>query len=746
MTAGNNQIYKDSLDFHSEGKKGKIGIDMIKPLINQRSLALAYSPGVAAPCLAIQKDSSLAYEYTSKGNFVAVISNGTAVLGLGNLGALASKPVMEGKAVLFKRFADIDSIDIEVDTTDPQEFINTVKNIALSWGGINLEDIKAPECFIIEKELKELVDIPVFHDDQHGTAIVVAAGLINAAYITGREFADMKVVVNGAGAAAIACIELLKSMGLKSENAILCDTKGVIYKGRVDGMNEWKANHAIETNKRTLAEAVADSDVFLGLSVKGALSKEMVKSMAKNPIIFAMANPDPEIVPDEVRAVRDDAIIATGRSDYNNQVNNVMCFPYIFRGALDVQAKTINLDMKIAAANAIAKLARQDVTEEVMNAYAGGNHEFGPNYIIPVPFDSRLIQEVPAAVAKAAMDSGVAKKPINDFLNYKRELAARLSPVARITNIFFSNLINNKKKIIFADDNPAMVKAANEWAKNGYGDAILVGKKSKINAILSSTDERVKIIDPEKIGERQEYIEFLYKKMQRQGMNKSDCRNELISDFTLFGASMLVNGEADGMVAGLSRGYLSILESVTKVIDKSDGQPLFAMSVLSKPDRVLFLADTAINELPSANTLAEIAIYAAEEVKALGYEPRVAFISFSTFGDPEREASQKMRDAVAILDKRKIDFEYDGEIAANVAINASLLKLYPFCRLSKPANILIMPALHSAHISSRLLQEFGGATLIGPILCGLSKKVQIVQMGASTSDILNSAAISAVLS
>lgn len=743
MSVSNNQIYKDSLHFHSAGKKGKIGLDMIKPLVNQRSLALAYSPGVAAPCLEIQRDKSLAYEYTSKGNFVAVISNGTAVLGLGNLGALASKPVMEGKSVLFKRFADIDSIDIEVNTEDPKEFINTVKNIGLSWGGINLEDIKAPECFIIEKELKELLDIPVFHDDQHGTAIVAAAGLINAAYITGRKFADMKVVVNGAGAAAIACIELLKSMGLK--NAILCDTKGVIYKGRTEGMNEWKTAHAVDTDKKTLVEVVAGADVFLGLSVKGALSKEMVSAMAKKPIIFAMANPEPEITPEDVHSIRDDAIVATGRSDYNNQVNNVMCFPYIFRGALDTQATTINLEMKIAAANAIAALARQEVTEEVMAAYAGKAHKFGPDYIIPVPFDSRLIQEIPAAVAKAAMDSGVAKKPIEDFFEYKIGLAARLSPVSSITNNFFSRLRNNRKKVIFADDSIAMVKAALEWCKNGYGEAIIVGEENKVYQVISKEENKIQVINPAKVAAEQ-YIEFLYKRMQRKGMTEADCKKYITNDLTLFGASMLANGEADAMVAGLAHGYLSTLESVTKVIDRADNQPLFTLSILSKPDKVLFMADTAINELPTAETLADIAVQAAEEVRNLGYDPRVAFISFSTFGNPKRKESQKMREAVAILDKRKVNFEYDGELAANVAINQSLLKLYPFCRLSKPANILIMPALHSAHISSRLLQEFGGATLIGHILCGLSKRVQIVQMGSSATDILNSAAISAVLS
>ena len=745
MSSKNEQIYVDSLEFHASGKKGKVGLDMIKPLVNQRSLSLAYSPGVAAPCLEIHKNPKMAYEYTSKGNFVAVVSNGTAVLGLGNLGALASKPVMEGKAVLFKRFADVDAIDIEVDTNDPEELINTVKNIAKSWGGINLEDIKAPECFIIERKLKELLDIPVFHDDQHGTAIVTLAGLINAARLTGRDFTEMKIVVNGAGAAAIACIELIKSMGIKNENALLCDTRGVIYKGRADGMNEWKEAHAVVTDKRTLADAMNGADVFIGLSVKGAVSKEMVKTMADKPIIFAMANPDPEITPEDVVSVRNDAIIATGRSDYNNQVNNVMCFPYIFRGALDVQASSINLEMKIAAAHAIADLASCDITEEVMKAYRGKYQEFGPEYIMPVPFDSRLIQEVPVAVAKAAMESGVAKRHINDLRQYKRELAARISPVANITNVFFTKLYGHEKKMIFADDSMQMIKAATDWVSSGYGEGVVIGDEQKIKSLSGYNAEKLVIVDPKKT-KIEPYAEVLYRRKQRDGMTFDDCVNSLRSDTVLLGASLLSHKEADAMVAGFSKSYIKTLDSTTKVIDKAGNIPLFALSILAKPDKLLFIADTAINELPDSQMLADISVQAAKEVRSLGHDPRVAFISFSTFGSPKRQGSQKVRDAVAILDKSGVDFEYDGELAAHVAINESLLKKYPFCKLSKPANILIMPELHSAHICTKLLQEFGGATLVGPILCGLSKRVQIVHMDASVSDILNAAAIAAVLS
>ncbi len=741
-------IYNEALKFHSEGKKGKIAIDSLKPLTNQRDLSLAYSPGVAAPCLEIFKDPNKAYEYTSKGNFVAVISNGTSVLGLGNLGALASKPVMEGKAVLFKRFADIDSIDIEVSTEDPEEFINAIKYLGASWGGINLEDIKAPECFIIEDRLKELMDIPVFHDDQHGTAIITSAAMINAAHLTGRDFKEMKVVVNGAGSAGIACIELLKSMGVHHENTILCDTKGVIYKGRTEGMNQWKAAHAVDTPHRTLAEAMVGADVFLGLSVKGAITKEMVASMAENPIIFAMANPDPEIAPEEVLEVRTDAIIATGRSDYSNQVNNLMGFPYIFRGALDVQATTINDEMKIAAAKAIAMLAREEVPAEVSSAYEGRKLKYGPEYIIPVPFDPRLIHVVSMAVAEAAMRTGVARKPIEDFYVYKNQLAARLNPSINMMNLFFERLRGNPKAMLFTEgDQEAMIRAAIEWRNLEYGKSTLVGCEDSIKNVLNKLEvgnlTDIEIVSAAKHPDREKFVNHLYSKLQRKGFLYQDCENLLKRERNVFAALLVELGYYDGMVTGLTKSYLGCVDDITKVIDVKPGKLLFGLSIMIAKDRTIFIADTTINEIPNSHELAEIAIHAAEEARSMGHEPRVAFISFSNFGNPMREKAQRIRDAVAILDERQVDFEYDGEMQANVALNAELLKIYPFCRLSQPANILIMPALHSANIASKLLQELGGGKLIGPVLCGVKKSIQIVQMGSGESDVLNMAALTA---
>ncbi|AIF81136.1 bifunctional malic enzyme oxidoreductase/phosphotransacetylase [endosymbiont of Acanthamoeba sp. UWC8] len=741
-------IYNEALKFHAEGKKGKLGIDPLKPLTNQRDLSLAYSPGVAAPCLEIHNDPAKAFEYTSKGNFVAVISNGTAVLGLGNLGALASKPVMEGKAVLFKRFADIDAIDLEVSTEDPEEFINSIKYLGASWGGINLEDIKAPECFIIESKLKELMDIPVFHDDQHGTAIITAAGLINAAHLTGREFKDLKVVVNGAGSAGIACIELLKNMGLPHENAILCDTSGVIYEGRTNGMNQWKAAHAVDTPHRTLAEAMVGADVFLGLSAKGALTKEMVRVMAENPIIFAMANPDPEITPEEVREVRGDAIVATGRSDYDNQVNNVMGFPYIFRGALDVQATTINDEMKIAAAKAIAMLAREEVPAEVSAAYGGKKLKYGASYIIPVPFDSRLIHVVSMAVAEAAMRTGVARKPIEDFYAYKNQLAARLNPSINMMNFFFERLRASPKTILFTEgDEEAMIRAAIEWRNLGYGKAVLVGYEEAINHTLSKLEvgslSDIEIINAVHHPDYEKLVDYLYGKLQRKGYLYKDCENLLRRERNVFASLLVELGYNDGMVTGLTKSYLSCVDDITKAVEVKQGNLLFGLSIMIAKNRTIFIADTTINEIPDSNELAEIAIHAAEEARSMGHDPRVAFISFSNFGNPMREKAQRIRDAVTLLDKRNVDFEYDGEMQASVALNAELLKLYPFCRLSQPANILIMPALHSANIASKLLQELGGGKLIGPVLCGIKKSIQIVQMGSTESDVLNMAAMAA---
>lgn len=739
---------QEALEFHSRGRKGKVAIELSKPLNNQRDLAIAYSPGVAAPCLEIQRDPKLAYEYTAKGNFVAVITNGTAVLGLGNLGALAAKPVMEGKSALFKRFADIDAIDIEVSTENPDEFINAIKYLGASWGGINLEDIKAPECFIIERKLKELMDIPVFHDDQHGTAIIAAAGLLNASELTGRKFKDLKIVVNGAGAAAIACVELIKLMGVAHDNVILCDTRGVIYKGRTDGMNEWKSAHAVNSDARTLEEALNGADAFLGLSVKGAVTKQMVANMASKPIIFAMANPDPEITPQEVREVRDDAIMATGRSDYNNQINNVMGFPYIFRGALDVQASTINEKMKIAAAHALAELARSDVPDEVSTAYAGRKLKFGPNYIIPTPFDPRLIEIIPVAVAKAAMETGVAQKPIQDFAAYRKELNCRLNPINGLMHSFYDGLKTAPKKMIFAEgEEEQMIRAAVQWRNMGYGVPILIGDEERINKKLEQMGAKNTAIEISnaKINPRtSEYTAQLYKKLQRLGYLERDCARLVKRDRNVFAALMLQNGKADAMITGLTRSYISSLEDVQKVIQTREDAQLFGMSIVVAKKRIIFIADTTINEIPTSEELANIAIQAAAEARKMGHEPRVAFISFSNFGNPMREKAERIRQAVKLLDKRTdIDFEYDGEMQANVALNEEMLKLYPFCRLSAPANIIIMPALHSANIASMLLQELGGGTLIGPVLCGMSKSVQIVNMGSRESDILNLAAIGA---
>jgi malate dehydrogenase (oxaloacetate-decarboxylating)(NADP+) len=740
---------EEALAFHSEGKPGKVEINATKPLMTQRDLSLGYSPGVAVPCLKIQEDPNTAYDYTARGNFVAVISNGTAVLGLGNLGALASKPVMEGKAILFKRFADIDGIDIEVDTQDVDEFVNCVRLLGPSWGGINLEDIAAPECFIIEQRLREMMDIPVFHDDQHGTAIITAAGMINAAHLTGRKFEDMKIVVLGAGSAGIACLELLKTMGVQQDNALLIDREGVIYKGREKGMNQWKSAHAANTDKRTLAEAMMGADVFLGLASKDAITPEMVKTMAKNPIIFAMANPDPEIRPEVAKEVRPDAIIATGRSDYPNQVNNVMGFPYIFRGALDVRASSINEEMKIACAEALAKLAREEVPDEVTAAY-GRKMKFGPDYIIPAPFDPRLITTIPAAVAKAAMDSGVARKPIENMTKYKQELQARRDPTANTMSLLFDKLKAQPQRMIFAEgEEEKVIRAAIQWRDNGYGEPILVGRVERIEEAMKlmgiNEAQGIRIanalVDDEHV---EDYIEFLYKKLQRQGFLHRDIVRMVKNDRNIFAACMLACGQGDGMVTGLTRNYSRSLENVRLVIPPRKDEVVFGLSVLMTKGRTVFIADTTVNELPSAEQLADIAIASAEKARHMGQEPRVALLSFSNFGNPMREKAQRIRDAVKILDERKVDFVYEGEMSPDVALNKELLSLYPFSRLKEPANVLIMPALHSAAIASTMLHELGDVSEIGPILMGLEKPVQICPMGSGVSDILTQAAMAAL--
>ncbi len=738
----------EALQFHMMGQPGKVSMQPTKPLNTQRDLALAYSPGVAVPCLEIQKNPDAAYDYTAKGNYVAVISNGTAVLGLGNLGALAGKPVMEGKSVLFKRFADIDSVDIEVATEDADEFINAVRYLGPTWGGINLEDIKAPECFIIESKLRELMDIPVFHDDQHGTAIVSAAGIINALQISGKKFKDLKVVVNGAGAAGIACLELLKAMGLPHDNAILCDTKGIIYKGRTEGMNQWKSAHASNTKDRTLVEAMKNADVFLGLSVKGAVTREMVKSMAKNPVIFAMANPDPEITPEEVHATRDDAIVATGRSDYENQVNNVMGFPYIFRGALDVRASTINEEMKIAAAHAIAELAREHVPEEVVKAYGNREMKFGKHYIIPTPFDARLISVVPLAVAKAAVASGVARKPITDWDAYKKQLQARRDPSMHSLSMIFDQLERKPKKVIFAEgEQPEIIRVAAMWRDSGYGKPILIGKEKRILENMKEANvspEGIEIFNASISDENSKFTDYLYKKLQRDGVLRSDCSRMIKNDRNIFAASMLACGHGDALVTGLTRGYRQSLTDVWKVIKNKKNKIVLGISMVISKGKTIFISDTACSELSSSEHLADIAIQTAKKVREMGYEPRVAFLSFSNFGSALKTESSRIKHAVEILDSQKVDFEYDGEMTADVALNMDKMARYPFCRLTAPANILICPGLHSASIATKLLEEVGNCTVIGPIMDGFEKSVQIVTLNSSVSDILNLAAIAAV--
>ena len=752
MTKNNKENHfteKEALLFHSEGKPGKIEIKATKPLETQRDLSLAYSPGVASPVNAIAENIDTIFDYTSKGNLVGVISNGTAILGLGNLGAHASKPVMEGKAVLFKRFADIDSIDLEIDTEDAEEFINSVKYLGPTFGGINLEDIKAPECFIIEDTLRELMDIPIFHDDQHGTAIISVAALINALDLVGKDLKSAKIVVNGAGAAGIACLELLKAMGMPNENAILCDTKGVIHTERKENLNQWKSAHAIKTKLRTLEEALVESDIFFGLSKGGIVSQKMVESMNDKPIIFAMANPEPEILPEMVIEVRPDAIIATGRSDYPNQVNNVLGFPYIFRGALDVRATTINLEMKIAAAKAIASLAKEDVPDEVANAYPGKRPQYGPDYIIPSTFDPRLISKVPPAVAKAAMDSGVARKAIVDMESYTNRLSARLNPSAGLLQSIFQDVKENPKRVIFAEgEEEDMIRAAAIFLNNGMGTPILIGReeiiKDKMNSIGLDFFDQMEIHNTRNKSSHDRYAEHIYQRLQRKGFLKKDCLDLLKKERNVFGACMVSLKDADAMICGLNRSYALSLESIEYVLDPIPNKTILGLTVMLCNGRTIFVADTNVHDMPNAQELADITHQSAEVVREVfGIEPRAALLSYSNFGKPFTERSAYIRDAIKILDKREVNFEYDGEMGANVAVNENLLNLYPFCKLSGPANLLIMPAIHSASISTKLLQELGGGNLVGPYLVGFNEPIQIAPLGANVADVVNLAALAA---
>ena len=738
---------QEALQFHSRGRPGKLEIMPTKPMATQRDLSLAYSPGVAVPVKAIHADPSTAYDYTVRGNMVAVITNGTAILGLGNLGALAAKPVMEGKAVLFKRFADIDSIDLEIDTEDPDAFINSVRYLGPSFGGINLEDIKAPECFIIEERLRELMDIPVFHDDQHGTAIIAAAGMINAIKLTGRDIATTRLVCNGAGAAGIACLDLIKAIGFEPRNVLLCDTKGVVWRGRKEGMNQWKSAHAVDTPLRTLEEAMVGADIFFGLSAAGALTPAMVASMAANPIIFAMANPDPEITPEDAQKVRDDVIVATGRSDYPNQVNNVLGFPYIFRGALDVRASTINMEMKIAATHALADLAREDVPDEVAAAYQGARPRFGRDYIIPVPFDPRLIHVIPCAVAKAAMESGVARKPIVDMNAYKAQLSARRDPIAGALQRIIERVRRYPKRVVFAEgEEEQVIRAAYSFVNQGLGTATLVGREDRVRQVaeragLDLSEKGIEIHNARLSSRNALYAQFLYERLQRKGVLFRDCQRMINQDRNYFAAAMVAQGDADAMVTGVTRNFSIALEEVRRVIDHKPGHKVIGVSLVLSRGRPIVVADTAILEMPSAEDLAQIAIEAAGVAKRLGYEPRVALLAFSSFGHPPGERTRHVQEAVRILDAQRVDFEYDGEMAADVALNKELMSAYPFCRLTDTANVLIMPAFHSASISTRMLQELGGATVIGPLIVGLERPVQIVPLGAKDSDIVNMAAL-----
>ena len=739
---------KEALDFHNSKKSGKIEIISSKPMTTKRDLALAYSPGVAAPVKAISKDPELAYDYTTKGNLVAVISNGSAILGLGNLGAIASKPVMEGKAVLFKRFADIDAIDLEIDSNDPDEIINSIKNFAGSFGGINLEDIAAPDCFIIEKKLKKLLDIPVFHDDQHGTAIITCAALINAIDIAKKDISKIKVVVNGAGASAMACANLFKKSGVLQKNLTMIDRKGVIYKGR-KGLNEWKLNHATTTKDRTLNDAIKNADVFLGLSSAGVLKKDMIKKMAKNPIIFACANPDPEITPEEVEEVRSDAIIATGRSDYPNQVNNLIGFPYIFRGALDVRAKTINEEMKIAAVNAIASLARKRVPDEVVAAMGGERPSYGKDYIIPSTFDPRLISIIPIAVAKAAIKSGVARKKIENFEIYSEQLKQRLDPSVTIMQGINSQIKKNQKRVVFTDgEDENTLKAAIAFKNTGLGTPIIVAKekvvKQRLKEIGYEENFDIQIINSTDKKKREKYVNFLFKKLQReQGLLERDCDRMIRNDRVIWGSCMVSCGDADAMVTGNTRRYAQSFEKIKKVIDPRSGEIMFGLNMLVNKGKTVFIGDTSVHEYPTSEQLAEIAISSARVARLFGFDPKVAFLSHSTFGQPITNRTKHIRDAVEILKNKKVDFKFDGDMQPDVALNEEYAELYPFSEIVGNANILIMPGQHSATISYKIMKTLGDAKVIGPLLIGLGQPIEIAPLRSSTSDILNLASVAA---
>ena len=741
---------EEALNYHSRGRKGKIEVITTKPCTTSRELGLAYSPGVAEPCLEIEKDPSLAFEYTAKGNLVAVVSNGTAVLGLGDIGALAGKPVMEGKGVLFKSFADIDVFDIELNTKDSDEIIRTVKLLEPTFGGVNLEDIKGPECFYIEEELKKIMDIPIFHDDQHGTAIISAAGMLNALEIVGKDVTKVKMVVNGAGAAGIACANLAITMGIDKNNVILCDTKGVIYKGRTAGMNEYKERLAAETESRTLADAIVGADIFFGVSAKGALTPEMLKTMAKDPIVFAMANPDPEIAPPDAKAVRDDVIMGTGRSDYVNQVNNVLCFPFLFRGALDVHASAINDEMKLAAVKALADLAKLDVPDSVRKAYAGENIQFGRDYIIPKPFDPRVLLHVAPAVAQAAMDSGVARRPIADMQKYRDSLEALQGRSKQVMRTLINKAKANPKRIVFPEgEEDKILRAAQILISEKIAIPILLGDKNEIRSKIEALNLNlgdVEILDPMTCDKRGNYIDTMFEMRQRKGVTRAGAKRQIKVNNNYFGAMMVEKGDADTMLSGINHHYPETIKPTLEIIGKQDElSKVHGMYMMVFKKKVVFFADTTVAIDPTAEELAETAILAAEEVRKFDIVPKVAMLSFSNFGSTNHPLTAKVKKATALVKQQAPDLVVDGEIQANVALDPELTEVqYPFSMLKGDANVFIFPDLQSGNISYKLLNKLGGAEAVGPILMGTKKPVHVLQRGDDVADVINMAAVAVV--
>ena len=731
-------LEQDSLDYHALGRPGKLKIVATKPMDTQRDLSLAYSPGVAFPVLEIAEDPELAYKYTAKGNLVAVISNGTAILGLGNRGALASKPVMEGKAVLFKRFADVDVFDIEIDATDPDDVVRFGQMIAPTLGGINLEDIKAPECFYIERELQKSVDIPVFHDDQHGTAIISGAGLINALEVVNKKIDEVKVVFNGAGAASIATAELYVALGIKPENIVMCDSKGVIFKGRTAGMNEYKERYAADTPARTLAEAFVGADVFIGLSVANSVTKEMVRSMNRDPIIFAMANPDPEITYEEAQAARGDIIFGTGRSDYPNQVNNVLGFPFIFRGALDIHARAINMEMKLAATRALADLAKEDVPDAVMRAYGVDDLRFGREYIIPKPLDPRVLMWVAPAVAKAGIETGVARKPLN-MDDYMNELAARMGKGAQMMRLMELKARKDPKRVVYGEGiQPKIIRAAYEASTHGIATPVLVGPEDEIREQIAELglDFTVEIVDPNSSSKRTEYAERFYEKRQRKGITLTLAK-DLMRQANYFGSMMVECGDADAYIAGLTYNYPQVLRPALQCVGAQPRRWVSGVYVMLVNDRMYFFTDATVIIDPTADQLAAIALNAADLTARFDVEPQIAMLSFSNFGSTPHAQQIKVKEATALVQTRRPELKVDGEMQADLAVTPELMaRHYPFSHVSN-ANVLVFPELAAANTAYKLLSKLGGAEAIGPILVGMNKPIHVLATGADVNDIIN---------